>query len=252
MVDGRELLRRAIIALASTVLLVAGGILAVRSSATDRSGPDAGRSALPSDIRGRTSSASTPASVSTSTPDQRSSPPVATPVIPVAIDIPISSTHYPQGVHARVMSHPLNADNSLYVPADPEVLNWASNDAAPGADHGTAIITGHVNYVIDGHLVIGALADLGEYAKSSIGSIITVHAKSGPTLRYRIIAGREYSKDELAGSPSLRTSLYNQTAVYGPDSHPTGRLLLVSCGGAFDPATGEYEDNVFLYALPVS
>jgi hypothetical protein len=28
-------------------------------------------------------------------------------------------------------------------------------------------------------------------------------------------------------------------------------LLLVSCGGAFDNSTGEYEGNVFLYALPI-
>jgi len=26
----------------------------------------------------------------------------------------------------------------------------------------------------------------------------------------------------------------------------------VSCGGAFDNSTGNYQDNIFLYALPVS
>ena len=152
----------------------------------------------------------------------------------------------------RVTSHPLNSDNSLYVPADPTVVSWASNDAAPGSDHGTTILTSHVNYVINGKLVIGALADLAQYAQSAIGKIITLHTREGITLRYRIIAGREYSKDQLAASPQLRATLFDQTSAFGPASNPTGRLVLVSCGGAFDPATGEYEDNVFLYALPVS
>jgi len=148
------------------------------------------------------------------------------------------------------MSHPLNPDNSLYVPADPTLVSWASNDAAPGLDHGTAILTSHVNYVINGRTVIGALADLDEYAQSAIGKIITLHTREGITLKYQIIAGREYSKDQLAASTQLRATLYDQTSTFGPQS--TGRLLLVSCGGAFDPATGEYEDNVFLYALPMS
>jgi hypothetical protein len=68
---------------------------------------------------------------------------------------------------------------------------------------------------------------------------------------YRIVAGREYTKDQLAGNRELRTTLYDQSKVYGTSDKPSGRLLLVSCGGAFDEFTGEYEDNVFLYALPV-
>ena len=30
----------------------------------------------------------------------------------------------------------------------------------------------------------------------------------------------------------------------------SGRLLLLSCGGAFDNRTGHYESNIFVYALP--
>jgi hypothetical protein len=73
----------------------------------------------------------------------------------------------------------------------------------------------------------------------------------GRAMHYRIVAGREYSKDQLAGNDALRAAQYDQTKVYGPPNHPSGRLLLVSCGGAFDQYTGEYQDNVFLYLLPV-
>jgi hypothetical protein len=72
-------------------------------------------------------------------------------------------------------------------------------------------------------------------------------------MRYQIQAGREYDKDQLASDPALRADLYDQTKQFGAKGKPpTSRLLLVSCGGAFDNASGEYEDNVFLYALPVA
>jgi uncharacterized protein YwbE len=174
------------------------------------------------------------------------------PGVPVELDIPIRTPNHPDGVHARVTSNPLNPDGTLHVPADPKTVSWARQDVAPGSARGTAILTSHINYVINGRLVIGALSDLAWYAKHAIGTTISVRLADGRVLRYRLVAGREYNKSQLAASPGLRAELYDQRRVYGPADHPSGRLLLVSCGGAFDPYTGEYEDNVFLYALPVS
>jgi hypothetical protein len=140
----------------------------------------------------------------------------------------------------------------LFVPADPRVVSWARQDAAPGSDRGTIILTSHVNYVIDGQTVDGALADLAEYARTAVGEEFSLRLADGRTLKYRVEAGREYNKGDLAADPSLRAKLFDQTSTYGPPGQsPTSRLLLVSCGGAFDNSTGEYEDNVFLYALPV-
>ncbi|MFN2518455.1 MAG: class F sortase [Jatrophihabitantaceae bacterium] len=174
------------------------------------------------------------------------------PGIPVAIDIPIRSANHPHGVHASVGAHPLNPDGSLFVPADPRAVSWAAQDAPPGSARGTTIFTSHINYVIDGQTVPGAFADLADYATGAIGKQVSVLLADGRRLRYRIVAGREYHKDQLAGDPALRSSLYDQHKSYGrPGQPPTGRLLLVSCGGAFDNSSGEYEDNVFLYALPV-
>jgi hypothetical protein len=173
------------------------------------------------------------------------------PGVPVAIDIPFGSPTHPSGVHTRVTSNALNPDGSLYVPVDPQTVSWANEDAKAGESHGTTILTSHINFVINGQLVIGALSDLAWYAQHAIGKQISLRLKDGRVLHYRIVAGREYSKDQLAGNPDLRRELYDQSKVYGPPGHPSGRLLLVSCGGAFDPYTGEYQDNVFLYLLPV-
>ncbi|HJQ41755.1 MAG TPA: class F sortase [Jatrophihabitantaceae bacterium] len=177
----------------------------------------------------------------------------ARPGVPVSIDIPFPSSNYPDGMRANVTSNPLNGNGSLFVPDDPKTVSWANQDAAPGSDHGTIILTSHINFVIDGSLVHGAFADLAEYARTSVGKVLTLGLADGRHLKYKVVAGREYSKEELAADPNLRVDLFNQTGRYGAPGKPkTSRLLLVSCGGAFDNATGEYEDNVFLYALPVA
>ena len=174
------------------------------------------------------------------------------PGVPVAIDIPFTSSHHPHGVHAVVQSDALNPDGTLLVPSDPQVVSWARQDAAPGSTRGTVILTSHVNYVIHGRTVPGAMADLAQYARMSIGKQLTLTLSDGRRIAYRVVVGREYGKDELGGDAALRNTLYDQVHSFGVPGGPrTSRLLLVSCGGAFDNATGEYEDNVFLYALPV-
>jgi hypothetical protein len=173
--------------------------------------------------------------------------------VPVAIDIPFGSSHYPDGLHAQVTSNGLNADGTLFVPDNPKTVSWANQDAAPGSARGTVILTSHINFVIDGKLVIGAFTDLAEYARDDIGKRFTVTMADGSRTTYEVGAGREYNKAQLAADPTLRIDLYNQTKQYGASGQPrTSRLLLVSCGGAFDNASGEYDDNVFLYALPVA
>jgi hypothetical protein len=153
-------------------------------------------------------------------------------------------------VHTRITANDLNQDGTLYVPSDPRTVSWAREDVAPGSSHGTTILTSHVNFVINGQLVVGALSDLAWYAQHAIGKQLSLKMADGRMMRYRIVAGGEYSKEQLANDPQLRVELYDQSKVYGPPSTPSGRLLLVSCGGAFDEYTGEYEDNVFLYLLP--
>jgi hypothetical protein len=250
-------LRQAVIA-AAWVLFIAGTCLAInaRVGKTEAVAPLAG-GALPPALIGTTTDSSTAAASATS-----SNPPVVTktvtvaappPGVPVSIDIPFVSTHYPDGVHAIVTSNPLLPGGGLYVPDNPKTVSWANQDAAPGAARGTVILTSHVNFVVDGSLVIGAFADLTDYARNDVGKQITLTMADGRVMRYQIVAGREYNKEQLAGSAALRADLYNQSAQYGSPGQPrTSRLLLVSCGGAFDDKSGEYEDNVFLYALPVT
>jgi hypothetical protein len=254
--------RRTLIVLASAAVLAAGIAIAHSTNSGSDSGPRAGSGPLPSDLTGRSSSQpaiAAPVGLAGLPPAARAAIAAATyrpetptfqPGVPVAINIPFGSPTHPDGVHAPITAHGLNPDGTLYVPADPRAISWASDDAMPGAAQGTAILTSHINYVINGQLVIGALSDLAWYSQHAIGKDLTLRFADGRSMRYRIVAGREYSKDQLANNAQLRKELYDQTSVYGPAGRPSGRLLLVSCGGAFDEYTGEYEDNVFLYLLP--
>ena len=57
------------------------------------------------------------------------------------------------------------------------------------------------------------------------------------SVRYRVAAVRTYPKQ--TGIPP---------DVFTRAGSP--RLVLITCGGPFDSATGNYEDNVVLYAVP--
>ena len=248
--------RRFVVVLGSIAVIGAGVAAARGLAASADSGPRAGSDPLPSVIAGSDPAPSTTSAGSEPPTDRTASHrhtrlPAVKPGVPVAINIPIRTPAHPQGVRAKVTRHALNPDGTLFVPADPQTVSWAREDAPPGASHGTTILTSHINYVIGGHLVIGALSDLAWYAQHAIGRQFTLRLRDGRVFTYRIVAGREYSKEQLARNPGLRAALYDQSKVYGPAGHPSGRLLLVSCGGAFDAYTGEYEDNVFLYALPI-
>jgi Sortase domain len=145
-------------------------------------------------------------------------------------------------IRTAVSADRLNTDGSLYVPADPRAVSWASQDVGPGSAYGTTILVGHVNYAG----VPGVFSDLARY---KVGTAITVRLADGRNLRYVVAAPPiEVDKDQVG---PRRAELFDQSHSYGPAGRPrSGRLLLLSCGGTFDNRTGHYESNIFVYALP--
>ncbi len=253
---------RIVVVLASAALLITGVTLARGSSGQTASGPHVGSAPLPPDVAGASPNRSLagnrntgPGALSAAdraaiAADARAARPIDHPGTPVSLDIPIRTPNHPNGVHARVSADHFNGDGTLFVPSDPTMISWSRDDAKPGSGRGTTILTSHINYVINGKTVVGALSDLAVYARTSIGKVFTISVADGRVLKYRIEAAQEYTKDQLGADAALRKRLYDQGTVYGPVDRPSGRVLLVSCGGAFDNYTGEYQDNVFLYALP--
>ena len=224
-----------------------------------------GKSATPSPVTiSRLPTASTPS-------PKKAAPPVPVTVtvtakpapacVPVTISIPFASSNHPDGVTITVMSHPLYADTSLWVPGpDSNISDWSDKVAtptpgyaAPGSGHGTVITIGHINW--DG--TNGAYSDLSEYINDDQGKSFTVTCSSGRVINYQISGGVVEDKGKLqqdlsvAGRP-LHQQLFSQTDVYGPPGHPSERFLLMSCGGLLDEVHHNYLSNIFVYGLPVA
>ena len=115
------------------------------------------------------------------------------------------------------------------------MVGWWSDGAHPGDRSGTAILDSHVNYAG----VDGAFADLGRLRPGDRVRL-TGTARGVVVRRSFVVVGtRVYAKSNL---PSDKA--FAQTG--------SGRLALVSCTGPFDPMTGNYLDNVIVYAAATS
>lgn len=150
-------------------------------------------------------------------------PPRPAPTPPVRLELPgmrLSAPVIPVAVAA----------GALTVPEDPDVLGWWAAGALPGAGRGSVVIDGHVDSARHGP---GAFAQLGELAP---GDPVLVTGASGETRRYRVTGRRQFPKAELAAD------------VFSQDVQE--RLVLITCGGAFDLQRRRYADNVVVFALP--
>jgi len=142
---------------------------------------------------------------------------------PVPVHITVPAIH----VSSAITELHLQGDGALQVPEDPAQAGWWSGGAAPG-DAGPAVIVGHVDS-LRGPAVFYLLSALHP------GDQVKIGRRDGSTVGFVVEAVRQYPKD------AFPTDL-----VYGPTSQPTLRLL--TCGGAFDRATGHYSDNVVVFA----
>ncbi|MFI7066376.1 class F sortase [Kribbella sp. NPDC050124] len=152
-------------------------------------------------------------------PETRSTTP-ARPGNPVRVSVPSL------GISARVLSIRANG-GTLIPPANPRLVGWWSDGAAPGASRGSAIITGHT--VHDGG---GAFDDLDELAA---GDAVAVTTGRG-TLNYVVSSVTTYRKKTLA----------KQAAQLFSQSVP-GRLVLVTCEDWDGTA---YLSNAVVIAVP--
>jgi sortase (surface protein transpeptidase) len=140
---------------------------------------------------------------------------------PASLTIPVI------GVSTRLITLGLTRDGSLQVPSTTAVAGWFTGSPRPGAI-GSAIIVGH----IDSYQGPGIFFRLDELKP---GNQVYVRRSDGTMVMFRVTAVRTYLKNH-----------FPTQSVYGPT--PDAELRLITCGGAFDPATGHYLSNVVIYA----
>lgn len=143
---------------------------------------------------------------------------------PVVLDIPALE------VRERLIGLRKQRNGLLQVPADPQRAGWYSEGAAPG-DPGPAVLVGHV----DSYRGPGVFAGLKRMRK---GDLVHVRRADGTRASFRVTLVRTYAKR------SFPTKL-----VYVGDGRPS--LRLITCGGAFDEASGHYLSNTVVFAALV-
>ncbi|MGZ3144478.1 class F sortase [Lentzea chajnantorensis] len=150
-------------------------------------------------------------------------PPTTSAAAPVEVRIPAL------GARSTLIPLGLNPDGTAEVPPldQPLQAGWYKHGPAPG-DTGPAVLLGHV----DGHGQPGIFHDL---AKLKSGDRVEVVRHDTSTATFAISRVDRVPKDR-----------FPTDTVYGETTTP--QLRLITCGGAFDSATGDYGDNVIAYA----
>jgi len=131
------------------------------------------------------------------------------------------------GVRTRLIHLGLTSSGALQPPASTSAAGWYTGSPRPGAI-GAAVIGGH----IDSLLGPGVFFRLHLLRR---GDRVYVRRADGSLAVFQVTSVRSYAKTR-----------FPTEAVYGPA--PGAELRLVTCGGAFDYATGHYLSNVIVYA----
>jgi sortase (surface protein transpeptidase) len=140
---------------------------------------------------------------------------------------PISIVVEEIGLAAAVVVAGLEADGALEVPAAQDV-GWYGFGPSPG-QRGSAVLAAHIAF--DGR--DGAFRHL---ERLSTGSTITVGFDDGSSVDFVATQRAQYGKEALPDD------------LFSSEGEP--RLVLITCGGAFNRSLRSYEDNVVVYAEP--
>lgn len=189
------------------------------------------------DTDAATSALREPTTASVTTPEPSPEPSATGPTLTArpATPSPVSSRAVPSRVvipsinaELPVVPTGVTADGAMEIPADPRTAGWYRFGPDPTTDSGAMVMSAH----IDSRELVGPLARLGEV---SPGDEVIV-AVAAEEVRYVIERVDSYPK-----------KIIDLDAVFDRAGAP--RLHLVTCGGAWDPGTGSYEDNVVAVAV---
>ena len=160
-----------------------------------------------------------PAAVASAIPASGVRPLPASP--PVRIQIPAL------GVTSPIMELGLQRDGSLEAPPGAYPVGWYDGSPTPGR-LGPAVLAGHVDWAGER----GAFYGLRELRP---GDTVVVDRADGTAATFQVDRVERHPQDD-----------FPTEEVYGDIDH--AGLRLITCGGAFDEDTGDYRDNVIVFA----
>src|ERR1700753_1174653 len=205
-----------IVALAGSLIAAAGAFLITHALLTRSPGLPAGALVIPANV-GKAVPLPAPAPTAAPLPAAQ----------PTRIEIPAV------GVSAPMTTLGLTDDGSVQVPplSNHNLAGWYKGSVTPG-QRGTAVILGHVDSYT-GESVFFNIKTLRP------GDQLKVARADGSTAVFAVDGVQKVVK---ATSPA--------EAMYANTSYPS--LRLITCGGPFDKAKGQYLDNIVVYSHLVS
>jgi hypothetical protein len=123
----------------------------------------------------------------------------------------------------------IQEDGQLEIPDETEV-GWYQYGSAPGLP-GATVLAAHVSW----NRTIGPFHDLGNLEP---GARIEVVADDESTRLYEVVERAVYDKDSLP-IDRIWTTTGDET------------LVLITCGGSYNPDIRRYRQNIVVYAVPV-
>lgn len=146
--------------------------------------------------------------------------PLSISVAGIVTDMPVE----PQGLDAR---------GQMALPVSPFVAGWYQFASAPASESGSTVIASHVDALGEG---LGPFSRLRTVA---VGTEVSVRDSAGITHVYRVTGIERIDKQVVPWNDYFSNA-------------GTPRLVLVTCGGEYDPSVGSYDDNYIVTAEKVS
>lgn len=156
--------------------------------------------------------------------DTRSAPPVAPEQPPARVAVASL------GIDMPVVPVGLDPTGDVTIPSESHTAGWYRYSSGVSATTGSIVVVAHVD-AWDG---IGPFSRLKDVAP---GAEVVLTGDSG---------ARSFRIDGVAQPQKAPGSLKDFFVETGP-----AKLVLITCGGVFDDATGHYRDNVIVTATPL-
>ncbi len=152
-------------------------------------------------------------------------------LVPTPIPVTISVA----GIVTDMPVEPKGLDNrsQMALPVSPFVAGWYEFASAPASDAGSTVIASHVDALGEG------LGPFSQLRNVSVGTEVSIRDSAGVTHVYRVTGVERIDKNVVPWNDYFSNA-------------GAPRLVLVTCGGEYDPAVGSYDDNYIVTAEKVS
>lgn len=151
--------------------------------------------------------------------------------VPAQRNAPVRIRVPSRDLDAPVVGVGVLADGALDLPGDAVTVAWYAGGPAPG-ESGSSVLAAHVDHD-------GAPGVFFELAGLTPGAVIEIVRADATVERFTTTAPAQLHPKRSLPLGSL----------FRRGAEPS--LTLITCGGAFDAASGTYEDNVVVTARPL-